>query len=61
MQHVSTTDVRYYLALKLAGQEDLVIAYRSLLPRLSFIQPVYKQLLRELTFHQGLRGESSAA
>ncbi|KAL3155649.1 hypothetical protein ABBQ32_012682 [Trebouxia sp. C0010 RCD-2024] len=57
-EHVSTTEVRYYLAFKIAGQEDLIIAYRSMLPHLHLIQPVYKQLLREL---QGLHGHSSAA
>ena len=48
MQHVSTTNVQYYMAFKVAGQQDLVVAYRSLLPSLAIIQPVYKQLLQDL-------------
>ena len=61
VQHVSTTDVKYYLAFKIAGQEDLVVAYRTLLPRLAVIQPVYKQLLQELTFQQDHCGQRFTA
>lgn len=49
LQHVSTTDVKFYLAFKVAGQEDLVVAYKSMLPRLAVIQPVYRDVLQELT------------
>ena len=52
VQHVSTTDVQYYLALKIAGQEDLVVAYKSLLPRLAIIRPVYQQLLQHVVLQQ---------
>lgn len=61
VQHVSTTNVNFYLAFKVAGQEDLVVAYKSLLPRLAVIQPVYKEILEELTCQQGLRGQRDAA
>lgn len=61
VQHVSTTDVKFYLAFKVAGQEDLVVAYKSLLPRLAVIQPVYKELLQDLTWQQGLCGQHDAA
>ena len=61
VQHVSTTDVKLYLAFKVAGQEDLVVAYKSLLPHLAVIQPVYKELLQELTCQQGLSGQHNAA
>ena len=57
VQHVSTSDVKFYLAFKVAGQEDLVVAYKSLLPRLAVIQPVYTNLLQELTRQQVLRGQ----
>lgn len=61
VQHVSTTDVKFYLAFKVAGQEDLVVAYKSLLPRLAVIQPVYKELLLELTRQQGRGGQHCTA
>ena len=49
LQHVTTTDVYYYLAFKMIGQHNMVVAYRSLLPRLHVLQPVYQQLLQDLT------------
>lgn len=61
VQHVSTTDVKFYLAFKVAGQEDLVVAYKSLLPRLAVIQPVYRELLLELACQRGRSGQHSTA
>ena len=48
LQHVSTTDVHYYLAFRMTVQQDLVVAYRAQLPHLALIQPVYKRLLQDL-------------
>jgi hypothetical protein len=48
LQHVTTTNVYYYLAFKLIGQQHMAVAYRSLLPRLALIQPVYQRLLPHL-------------
>ena len=48
LQHVTTTNVYYYLAFKLIGQQNMAVAYRSLLPRLAVIQPVYQHLLPHL-------------
>lgn len=61
LQHVSTTDVKFYLAFKVAGQEDLVVAYKSMLPRLAVIQPVYRDVLQELTCQQGSCGQYNTA
>lgn len=47
-EHVTTTNVYYYLAFKLIGQQNMAVAYRSLLPRLAVIQPVYQHLLPHL-------------
>lgn len=48
LQHVTTTNVYYYLAFKLIGQQHMAVAYQSLLPRLALIQPVYQHLLPHL-------------
>lgn len=51
VQHVTTTEVHFYLAFKLKGKEDMVVAYKALLPRLHLIQPVYRKLLHDLQPH----------
>ena len=49
LQHVTTTDVYYYLAFKIKGQQNMTVAYQSTLPRLAVLQPVYQRLLKDLT------------
>lgn len=47
-EHVTTTDVYYYLAFKMVGEHNMVVAYQSLLPRLAVLKPAYQCLLRDM-------------
>lgn len=51
LQHVTTTEVYFYLAFKLKAQADMVVAYKALLPRLHILQQVYRGLLQDLQSH----------
>lgn len=48
MQHVTTTEAYFYLAFRLKGQDDMVVAYKALLPRMHIIQQVYRHLSQDL-------------
>jgi hypothetical protein len=42
---LTTSDVRYYLAMELHGRREMAVAFPHLLPRLALLQPVYAELL----------------
>jgi hypothetical protein len=41
---LTTSDIRYYLAFELRGRPDMAVAFRHLVPRLSMLQEVYREV-----------------